>query len=129
MRPITLLATAALVASLSTATAAQEKMAGGLGQACKTELQSLCAGGNTGPFVCLTKNQDKLGVECAAYVKAAGERRAKFQAACDGDRMKLCSGTESKGGQVMQCLNAKKAELSPACAEAVSALPKQANTQ
>lgn len=129
MRHITYFTAAVIAASLAGGASAQEKKVGGLGQACKVELQSLCTGENTGPFVCLTKNQDKLGAECATYVKAAGERRTKFQAACDADRSKLCSGIEPKGGQVMQCLNAKKAELSPACAEAVAALPSPTQRQ
>ena len=128
MRPITILTAAALAAGLANGVSAQEK-AGGLGQACKTELQSLCAGTTTGPFVCLTQNQEKLGAECATYVKAAGERRAKFQTACEADRAKHCGGIEPKGGQVIQCLTAKKAELSAACAEAVAALPQQAKKQ
>ena len=86
-------------------------------------MQSLCAVDGTGPFVCLQKNQEKLGAECAGYMKAATERRTKFQVACASDRTKLCAGIEPKGGQLMQCLNAKKSELSPACAEAVAALP------
>ena len=42
----------ALACGFATAVSAQEKAVGGLGQACKTELSTLCASGaKTGPFV------------------------------------------------------------------------------
>ena len=65
----------------------------------------------------------KLGAECGTYVKAAEERRAKFRAACDSDGAKLCKDAAGKGGQLVQCLRSKQAELSKGCADAVAALP------
>ena len=114
----------ALLCGLATSANAQDKAGGGLGVVCKAELASLCpSDGKTGPFVCLTQNQTKLGPECATYVKTAEERRAKFRAACETDRAKLCKDADAKGGKMMQCLRDKQAELSKPCAEAVAALP------
>ena len=120
----------ALACGFATAVSAQEKAVGGLGQACKTELSTLCASGaKIGPFVCLKQNEAKLGAECASFVKAAEERRAKFRAACEADRAKLCSTVLGKGGQLIQCLKSKDAELSKPCAEAIAALPSQQTKQ
>ena len=121
---------AVLICGMSTGAMAQDKAGGGLGTVCKTELASLCASdGKTGPFVCLQKNQAKLGPECATYIKTAEERRTKFRAACDADRTKLCKDVEAKGGKQVQCLRDKQAELSKPCAEALAALPVPAKKQ
>ena len=122
---ISSLTLAALMAcTLATGAHAQDKAGGGLGQVCKSELASLCASdGKTGPFVCLQKNQAKLGAECATFVKAADERRTKFRAACETDRTKLCKDVEAKGGKQVQCLRDKQAELSKPCADALAAMP------
>lgn len=115
---------AALLGGLASGAVAQEKAGGGLGVVCKAEMASLCpSDGKTGPFVCLLKNQAKLGPECASYVKTAEDRRTKFRVACEADRAKLCKDVEAKGGKMMQCLHDKQAELSKPCAEAVAALP------
>ena len=116
----------ALAGGSATSVFAQERAGGGLGQACKTELATHCASGaKIGPFVCLKQNEAKLGAECASFVKAAEERRAKFRAACEADRAKLCSTVQGKGGQLIQCLKSKEAELSKLCAESLAALPSQ----
>ena len=117
----TALAMVVATAGLVTGAFAQEK-GGGLGQACKSELASLCAAdAKKGPFVCLKQNEAKLGAECAAYVKTAEERRTRFRAACDADRAKLCN--NAKGGELVQCLRGKAADLSKPCSEALAALP------
>ena len=116
--------TTVLACAFATASVAQDKTGGGLGQVCKSELASLCPdAAKTGPFVCLQKNQAKLGADCAAFIKAAEDRRAKFRAACETDRTKLCKDVEAKGGKQVQCLRDKQAELSKPCADALAALP------
>lgn len=124
MKLKSMLAAAAMICLSTAVASAQEKGPGGLVQACKSELASLCVdGGKNGPFVCLKQNEAKLGAECASYVKAAELRREKLRTACEADRAKLCQGSEAKGGQAIRCLRSKQAELSKGCADAIAALP------
>jgi len=95
-------------------------------QACKAEIESLCASAKEeggGVRKCLNDNAAKLGADCTASIAAAKERREKMRAACKDDVEKLCKDAEGKGGQVMQCLRSKTAELSKPCADILATMP------
>jgi hypothetical protein len=97
-----------------------------VGQACKSEIASLCADAKAeggGVRKCLNGNAGKLGPECTASIAAAKERREKMRAACKDDIDKLCKDAEGKGGALGQCLRGKLAELSKPCADALAAMP------
>ena len=105
---------------------AQEMPAGGLGQLCKAELGAVCApspDGKMGGIRCLFEKEADLGPECGAAVKVVKERRDRLRAACKEDADKLCQGADSKVAPIVQCLRAKQAELSKACADMIASLP------
>ena len=101
---------------------------GRLGNACQTELASLC-GAETGGkrMKCLMTNEAKLGPACAAVITERKQKRDVAKAACVTDAATFCA--SSKGPERMQCLQANKAQLSPACLSRVekreAAAPKQ----
>jgi len=107
----------------------QEVPAGGIGQLCKAELAAVCApsadgkDGKMGGIRCLFEKEAALGPECAAAVKVVKERRDRLRAACKEDSDKLCQGADSKVAPIVECLRAKQAELSKACADMIASLP------
>ena len=110
-------ATAAFVALGGMALAQQ---GGGLGQACKADLDKLCAGGGGGKgFDCLVKNRDKLAADCGTALKAAEERREKMRTACKADADKLCKDVAPKGGELVRCLRSKEKDVSAECKAAM----------
>ena len=101
---------------------------GRLGNACQSELTSLC-GTETGGkrMKCLMTNEAKLGPACAAAVTERKQKRDVAKAACVTDAATFCA--TSKGPERMSCLQANKAKLTPTCLARVekreAAPPKQ----
>ena len=51
----------------------------------------------------------------AAFAQQPGEAAAKFRAACGQDFRRFCTGVQPGGGRVVQCLLARRGELSAPC--------------
>lgn len=64
----------------------------------------------------------RFGFRVAAFIAltlSAGTAQAQQPAggACRDDAVRLCSGIKPGGGRIISCLEGKRAEVSPACAE------------
>lgn len=120
------LALAHLAAPLAASAQQPPPVAPKLGQACRSDFLTHCAGvekGGGARIRCLQQNAAKLGPDCAAALEALTDRREARQAACREDRSRLCRGVKASGSSVADCLRAKQSELSPACAAALAEAP------
>ena len=108
--------------------------------ACRNDIKTLCSGverGKGAKMQCLVANKTKASAECQAAMVAIQERMAtrglkqagkpgRF-AACRTDIATLCP--EAKGKERAQCLRANQAKVSPACGEALAAMPARKREQ
>lgn len=109
--------------------------------ACRADIKALCASverGKGAKMQCLVENKAKASAECqsamgaiqdrmAARVAEKGEKRGRL-AACRTDIVSLCPDA-TKGNERAKCLRQNEAEVSPACAQALSALPTRKQEQ
>ena len=109
--------------------------------ACRADMKSLCGTverGRGARMQCLVENKAKASPECQAAMAAiqerfAGggvnksERRGRF-AACQADLATLCP-EAAKGMARAQCLRQNEAKVSPACSQALAAMPMRRHGQ
>ena len=96
--------------------------------ACRTDAATFCVGAAKGGgerLKCLKANQAKLSPECQASLSQVGQQARNVRTACKGDRETLCAGVQQGRGAILQCLKSNKDKLSPACGEALSAMPER----
>jgi hypothetical protein len=89
-----------------------------IGAACGDDVQQFCPNVKTGGgrvLKCLVANSGTLSQMCQNMVKQAEERSAEFKKACGEDVTKLCASVPKGQGRLLSCLQAKQAELTPAC--------------
>ncbi len=89
-----------------------------VGAACEDDVNSYCAGVQTGQgrvLRCLASNEATLAPACREVIRGAQEKEAEFRKACGGDARKLCKGIAPGQGRILACLESRKADLSPAC--------------
>ncbi len=108
--------------------------------ACRNDIKTLCSGverGKGAKMQCLVANKTKASAECQAAMVALQERMVtrglkqggkpgRF-AACRTDIATLCP--EAKGKERAQCLRQNQAKVSPACGEALAAMPARMREQ
>jgi hypothetical protein len=103
--------------------------------ACRADLATLCANvqpGGGARIKCLKDNAAKVSPTCADAMAARDQRTSEtkgaLKSACRDDSARLCKGAaKSKGGEGrLACLKQNTAQLSPACASLVTALPQRA---
>lgn len=107
--------------------------------ACRADMQTLCASVERGKgkkMACLVENRAKASAECqaamdgiqarmaerAAKKDGKGARRAAREA-CKADVQSLCATAEPGRRGIMGCLRQNEAKVSPACSQALAALP------
>ncbi len=95
----------------------KEKKGNGLIEACKADLDKLCAGVKDGPggkMRCLKENEAALSEGCKAKF---GEQKEKMQKAnpCLADVEKFCKDVKPGEGRIIACLKTHDAELSAEC--------------
>jgi hypothetical protein len=101
--------------------------------ACRADVRALCATverGKGAKMDCLVANKAKASPECQAAMatmqeqmaarRAEGGKRGRL-ADCRADAASLCP--EAKGRDRVQCLRQNKAKVSPACSQALAAMP------
>lgn len=95
--------------------------------ACRVDAATFCqnAENGGGRMRCLRENQAKLSPECQAVLAERVQTMGNFRQACKADRETHCAGVERGGGKLMQCLRENQAKLSPACGEAITAMPER----
>ncbi len=100
---------------------------GGRMAACRTDAATFCASAEKGggKIRCLQENQAKLSPECQAVVSQRVMQAGNLRTACKVDRETLCANVQRGGGRTVQCLRENVAKLSPACGEALSAVPEK----
>ncbi|BDG04734.1 cysteine rich repeat-containing protein [Anaeromyxobacter oryzae] len=89
-----------------------------VGDACRDDIESYCAGVKTGQGAvlrCLAQNKGSLAPKCQEIVQGAQEKYAEFTKACGKDMKKLCKGIPRGEGRVLACLKSRESELSAAC--------------
>lgn len=93
--------------------------------ACRTDMATFCQSAEKGGgrMKCLKENQAKLSPECQTVLGERVQEAGSFRQACKADRETLCAGAERGRGQLIQCLKDNQAKLSPACGEAITAMP------
>ena len=102
---------------------------GRLASSCGKEIGKFCAkvplgGGRVAQ--CLDSNRASLSSGCkqasidvASLLKRRMEARASVKSACDADRLRLCSGIEPGDGNLMECFENAKRNISAKCRQAV----------
>ena len=110
---------------------------GGQMAACRADMKALCGDvgkGGGGKMKCLVENRVKTSAECQAVIASVetrmqqtkGERkelRKQARQACKTDVQTLCGSVEHGKGAAMRCLRENVAKTSPACSQALAALP------
>ena len=120
---IRLTVAAAFAALCITSAAAQAQTAppSALRNACRADVQKLCAGVERGEgriARCMRDKQAELSAPCKEQMASARQRVQSAQAACKDDVQKHCAGVQPGGGRIVQCLQAKQTELSQSCRDA-----------
>ncbi len=102
--------------------------------ACRADMKALCASverGKGAKMQCLVENKAKASTECQSAMGAMQERMAVRQAKgaklgrladCRSDVVSLCADA-AKGRDRVQCLRQNEAKVSPACIQALAAMP------
>jgi hypothetical protein len=85
-------------------------------KACEADVKKLCADVKDDVRPCLADHEKQLSKECTKHFSAAGYRVAKL---CGPDIDRLCA-AEAAAGKLPQCMNAKAAQLSPKCRDALT---------
>lgn len=94
------------------------------GRACRADVGQYCAGVEPGRgrvLGCLAQHQLELSSPCQAELNRLSEARRRIAAlreACAGDVANLCPEVPPQAGQLLACLQANEARLSPACSAA-----------
>jgi hypothetical protein len=88
-------------------------------KACEPDVKKLCADVKDDVRPCLADHEKELSKECTRHFSAAGYRVAKL---CGADIERLCA-KEAQEDKLPQCMDAKQAQLSPKCREAL--MPKK----
>lgn len=101
--------------------------------ACISDTAKFCGLVNPGEgrlILCMMAHEDQISTKCefavydaARNLERAVDRVEQTADACWPDIEKQCADTPAGGGRIAQCLVAKKASLSPACAAALSKFP------
>lgn len=97
--------------------------------ACQGDIATLCpeAAKGGGRAQCLAQNQAKLSPACSTALQAIKQTRVQStkqaRESCRADAQALCGNTENGRGSVMRCLRDNEAKVSPACGQALAALP------
>lgn len=105
--------------------------------ACREDIKSLCgtvARKGGARMKCLVENKAKASAACQATIASVETQMAEAKASrkearkqvrdlCRIDAKALCSTVEKGKGGRMKCLRDNVAKLSPACAQAVAAVP------
>lgn len=103
--------------------------------ACAADMKSLCgtvAPGGGARMRCLNENETKLSADCKSAMAAIKSARVAVRDACKSDMTSLCASTTTeakagKSGKGMSCLRENQARLSKGCADALAAVPQQAD--
>ena len=90
---------------------------------CVEDVQRLCPDAKTARerAQCFKSHEAELSPACRARHERARARVASIKEECIGDVERLCQDVTPGGGRIARCLKVHKAELSPACK---NALPK-----
>jgi Cysteine rich repeat len=114
----------------STATGAAAPSGKGRMSACRADLASLCSTvqrGGGARMKCLTENASKVSPACSDAMAARAQRRVDgkgaIKGACREDSRRLCGSVAKGSGGRRACLQQNQAQLSPACAAVIVALP------
>jgi len=65
----------------------------------------------------------------ASAQELSSSQRTQLRSVCGADIQRLCPGIAPGGAQMTQCVQAKKAQLSKPCAEAITAMLSKSKTQ
>jgi hypothetical protein len=85
-------------------------------KACDADIQKFCATVKDDVRPCLVDHEKELSKQCTRHFSAAGYKVAKL---CGPDIERLCA-KEAQENKLPQCMNAKQAQLSPKCREALT---------
>jgi hypothetical protein len=114
----------------STAIGAAAPSGKGRMSACRADLASLCStvqSGGGAKMKCLTENASKVSPACRDAMAARAQRRVDgkgaIKGACREDSRRLCGSVAKGSGGRRACLQQNQAQLSPACAAVIVALP------
>jgi len=86
--------------------------------ACRADAERLCQGippGGGRLAACLKANSAKVSPECKAELASIRRKVKEVGQACASDVESYCVGVKPGGGNVLRCLAANKAMLSPKC--------------
>lgn len=96
--------------------------------ACRIDAATFCASAQKGGgarLKCLKENQSKLQPDCQAALAQTGAQMHNLRSACKADRAALCADVAKGSGGILQCLKSNRDKLSPACGDALSAVPEK----
>jgi outer membrane protein OmpA-like peptidoglycan-associated protein len=127
------LATAALLTCglpLRAQTIGYAEAVGHLGVTCGADIDKLCKNENLGGGAvqrCLEINQAAVSPQCKASIvqlttllRIRSAARASVARICDADRQRLCAGIEPGDGNLMECFEKTKRNVSAKCRQAVA---------
>jgi hypothetical protein len=93
-------------------------------KACESDIKTICGDFKGDVRECLAEHEKQLSKACTKHFSAAGYRVIKY---CEADIQKLCA-AEAAANKLPQCMNAKQAQLSPKCRQALTP-PKPADPE
>ncbi len=91
------------------------------GRACKADVNAFCAGVEPGQgrvIGCLFQHQPELTRACDAQLARYSDARSRvaaLKAACTADVQRLCEDVRPEAGALVECLQERRASLSPEC--------------
>ena len=91
------------------------------GQACRTDLDQFCPAVEPGGgrvLGCLIRHQVEVSGACQNELARIGEARDRLEAfrnVCVKDLASLCADVPQQAGPLLECVEAKRASVSPAC--------------
>jgi hypothetical protein len=92
--------------------------------ACAADARRLCPGIRPGGgriLVCLNSQAESLSQDCFQALAERGLATAAALRLCRPDFERLCPGTAPGKGRALECLLAKREDVSPECSDALSA--------
>ncbi len=102
-------------------TARVKSVIGEFSGACRSDAERVCANVRPGAGripTCLTRNDYALSPQCFAEVKkveTAREKVVALEKECKPDAERLCAKSMAHAGELLACLQANQADLSPGC--------------
>ncbi len=87
---------------------------------CSEDIANFCKDVKPGGgriIACLNAHESGLTSLCRAKLQEVQNRIDETKRVCSSDIEKFCKGIEPGEGRIARCLDARAAELSPACAE------------